>query len=82
MKALLLLAIPLALMLILLAIRAWMNHQEIQRMRRNGCRRQAFRRSYRGCADPEFLRGMAEACLLVLLLIALFGWFGLRDPRW
>ena len=36
----------------------------------------------RGQVDAEFLRGMTEARLLILLLMAVFGWMGCHDPRW
>jgi hypothetical protein len=71
----------LAAALLALGRQAYHNHHEIQRLRRSGHRRLALRRYPRGCADPEMLRGLAELCLLVLLLVAVLGWLGLAPGR-
>jgi 4-hydroxybenzoate polyprenyltransferase len=72
----------LAAALLALGWRAYQNHQEIERLRRNGCRRLAFRRYHRGGAEPELLQALAELTLLVLLLVAVLGWMGAAAPRW
>jgi len=72
----------LASALLALGQRAYRNHLEIKRLRLNGCRRMAWRRYRRGGADPDMLRGLAELCLLVLLLVALLGWLGVSPPVW
>ena len=70
----------LAAALLAFAWRAWQNHLELRELRRNGHRRVAWRRYYRGGVHPEFLRALAELCLLVLLLAAVLGWLGAADP--
>ena len=72
----------LAAALLALGWRAYQNHQEIARLRRNGYRRLAMRRYRRGGADPELLQALAELTLLVLLLVAVLGWLGAAAPRW
>lgn len=66
--------------LLALGWRAYQNHLEISRLRRNGYRRVAARRQLRGGVHPEFLRVLAELGLLVLLLATLLGWMGLETP--
>ncbi|WP_395753787.1 hypothetical protein [Prosthecobacter sp.] len=64
-----------------LGLRAWRNHREIRRLQRNGSRRLAFRRNWqRGCADEDFLRAMAELCLIILLLASVVSWLALHSP--
>ena len=72
----------LAAALLALGWRAYQNHQEIARLRRNGYRRLAMRRYRRGGADPELLQALAELTLLVLLLVAVLGWLGAAVPKW
>ena len=74
------LVLLLAAALLALGWRAYQNHLEIMRLRRNGHRRVALRRYRRGAAHPDLLRGLAELGLLVLLLLALLGWLGAADP--
>jgi len=67
--------------LLALGWRAWQNHLEITRLRRNGHRRVACRRlSDRGAVHPDFLRGLAELLVLLLLLGAVLGWLGASEP--
>lgn len=66
--------------LLALGWRAWQNHLEITRLRRNGHRRVACRQYRRGCVHPDFLRGLAELLVLLLLLGAVLGWLGAADP--
>lgn len=66
--------------LLALGWRAWQNHLEISRLRRNGHRRVACRQYRRGSVPPDFLRGLAELLLLVLLLVSLLGWLGMAAP--
>ena len=66
--------------LLALGWRAYQNHLEITRLRRNGYRRMAIRHYRRGCVQPDFLRGLAELFLLVLLLATVLGWLGAADP--
>ena len=68
--------------LLALGWHAYQNHLEISRLRRNGHRGLACRRlSQRGGVHPEFLRTLAELCLLLLLLLAaVLGWLGAADP--
>lgn len=72
----------LAAALLALGWRAYQNHLEITRLRRNGHRRVALRRYRRGGVHPDFLRGLAELGLLVLLLLAVLGWLAADPPRW
>lgn len=77
MKALIAAAIFLGLALLICGVRAVLNHLELRRLKRNGYRKLVFRRmSERGSVDADFLRGIAEGCLIILLLVALFGWLG------
>ena len=67
--------------LLALGWRAWQNHLEITRLRRNGHRRVACRRlSDRRAVHPDFLRGLAELLVLLLLLGAVLGWLGAAEP--
>ncbi|WP_395746635.1 hypothetical protein [Prosthecobacter sp.] len=78
-----LLILLLAVGLLALGWRAWQNHLEITRLRRGGGHRRVrvpFRRHHRGAVDPDLLRGLAELCLLILLLSALCGWLALHLP--
>jgi len=62
--------------------RALQNHREISRLRRNGYRRVAARRLVdRGSVDHDFLRGIVELLLLILLLAAVLGWLAHSDPH-
>ncbi len=78
-------AFILAILLVALSVlgwRAFQNHLEISRLRRNGHRRVAARRlSDRGSVDHDFLRGIAELLLLLLLLAAVLGWLAHSDPQ-
>ena len=77
-----LLILRLGVALLALGWRAWQNHLEITRLRRNGHRRVACRRlSQRGAVHPDFLRGLAELLVLLLLLGAVLGWLGAAEPR-
>lgn len=77
-----LLILLLGVALLALGWRAWQNHLEITRLRRNGHRRVACRRlSQRGAVHPDFLRGLAELLVLLLLLGAVLGWLGAAEPR-
>lgn len=74
------LIVLLAAGLLALGWRAWQNHLELSRMRRNGWRRVAGRQYRRGAVHPDFLRGLAELALLVLLLASVLGWLGATAP--
>jgi hypothetical protein len=64
--------------LVWLGYNAIVNHREVQRLKRNGYRKLAARRYQRGFISRDAMRGFAELGLLILLLIAVFGWMGLR----
>lgn len=66
--------------LLALGWRAWQNHRELSRLRRNGWRRVACRPYRRGCVHPDFLRLLAELLVLVLLLVSVLGWLGAGEP--
>lgn len=80
MYAVSLLIVLLGAALLALGWRAYQNHLEITRLRRNGHRRVACRSYRRACVHPDFLRGLAELAVLVLLLATVLGWLGAADP--
>ncbi|WP_395741159.1 hypothetical protein [Prosthecobacter sp.] len=67
--------------LLLLSVRACRNNREIRRLQRKGWRRQTLRQScQRGYADEDFLRAVAELCMLIFLLASVLAWLSLRAP--
>ena len=73
--------ILLASAILALGWRAWQNHIEIIRLKRNGYRKLAFRQqSERGSIEHDFLRGLAELIVLLLLLASILGWLSHSDP--
>lgn len=74
--------ILLASALLALGWRAWQNHLEIIRLKRNGYRKLAFRRqSERGSIDFDIIRGLAELLVLLLMLGAVLGWLAHSTPQ-
>lgn len=69
-------AVLLGVALLVLGWRAWLRHQDIERLRRNGWRRIAMRQARRGWVDPDFVRSLSELTLLVLMLVSVLGWLG------
>lgn len=78
MKYLIAVAIFLAIAGIVIGARCIYNAMELRRLKRSGYHKIAARRYNRGHADEGFVRGIAELGILILLLIALFGWMGFR----
>lgn len=78
MKYLIAVSIFLAIAALIIGGRCIYNAMELRRLKRNGYHKIAARRYHRGHADEGFLRGIAELGILILLLIALFGWMGFR----
>jgi hypothetical protein len=76
--ALALFTIALLSALVWLGYNAIVNHREVQRLKRNGYRKLAARRYRRGFIESEIVQALAELTLLILLLIAVFGWMGFR----
>ncbi len=66
----------LAPFVIVKAVRVWLNHCEYKRQKLKWYRKVATRQYRRGEIDEGFMRGFAELSLIVLLLIAVFGWMG------
>jgi len=74
--------ILLASAIVAIGWRAWQNHLEITRLKRNGYRRVVFPRlSNRGHVDHGFLRGLAEFFVLLLMLGAVLGWLAHSTPQ-
>lgn len=74
--------ILLASAILALGWRAWQNHIEISRLKRNGHRKLAFRRqSERGSAGLDFMRGIVELGVILLLLFAVMGWLAHSTPQ-
>jgi len=74
--------IILASAILALGWRAWQNHLEIERLRKNGWRKLTFRPpSNRGHVDHGFLRGLAEFFVLLLMLGAVLGWLAHSTPQ-
>lgn len=61
---------PLALALLVAAGKVLHNRAVLRRLERNGYRRVALRRAYRGHAAPELLLPVALLCCILLLLAA------------
>jgi len=78
MKYLIAAAIFLALAGIVIGGRCIYNHLELRRLKRSGYHKIAAKRYNRGEVDSGFMRGIAELGILILLLIAVFGWMGFR----
>lgn len=62
--------------LVIIGARCIYNAIELRRLKRSGYHKIAAKRYTRGSAHPEFMRGLAEILLLILLLVALLGWMG------
>ena len=72
----------LASALFALGWRAFQNHLEISRLRKNGHRKLSFRPpSNRGSVDHEFLRGITEMLFVILLLASVLGWLAHSSPQ-
>lgn len=70
-------------LLIVVGGRVLYNYRERKRMARHVHRKLSMLRPWeRGHIDESFMRGVAEACLLILLLASLLAWLGLDEPKW
>lgn len=78
MKYLVATAIFLAIAGIIIGVRCIYNAMELRRLKRSGYHKLVSKRYNRGHADEGFVRVIAELGILILLLIALFGWMGFR----
>jgi hypothetical protein len=73
--ALLFIGSPIAMLLTLKAYQVWLNYKDEQRRKLKWHRKIATRRmSERGHITGDFLRGLAEVCILILLLASVLGW--------
>ena len=70
---------PLALLVALMAYRNWLDRKEIRRLERQNRKaqflRQHFKLTERGFIATDFMRGIAEACTIFLLLASVLGWW-------
>jgi len=78
MKYLVAAAIFLFIAALIIGVRCIYNAMELRSLKRNGYHKIAAKRYNRGEVDTGFLRCIAELGILILLLIALFGWMGFR----